>query len=824
MRPPWLGAIMDSVLPTGGRGENVGAEAPKRDAAAAAIDAADAVMAGPQHPAGPTGPSPAETPLPSRVLAALPVGVALLDSELCWRYANDAFLRLTGLPAEATSGWPLRATALSQADALGSGESAAAAHAAAQVLADGETRELVAGPTDEPIRMRLQRVDPGTPPPADTGTWTAEASTPGAGPNPNEPLVLIVALLDATPPAPAAPAAPAASAAEPTDAAQSAEAGPRATPPGASPDASAASADATRSAEAGPGAIPPGGSPDASAADAGAARSAEAGPGAIPPGGSPDTSAASADATRSAQAERGPIPPGASPDTSAEGAGAARSAEGATAAPGASAAGAARSGEADTAARQDAFGPTAAADFPDSPFAAPAAPGPAPSEGELRIRRRLATLTAAGERIGTTLDTDTTCAELARFTVPGLADLATVDILPPGVPDHRIGIPLGTVRLLRAAVAGRPELHQQLATLAHPGESVRHREGSLVARSLVAGKPVVLDLAAIDEGAEGAAAISDPATLEVYRAAGITSVVAVPLAARGHLVGALILARGRHEDDATEAIAARGADFSDDDLALIEDLAGRAALSIDNARRYMRSQGIALELQRALLAEPANPHPNMEIACRYLPSGSSSVVGGDWYESVRLPFGRTLLVIGDVMGHGVEAAVDMSTYRSMLRYVAVMDLPPHRILRQLDAMISENDAARPATCLLALVDPPRSRVTFASAGHLPPALVSANGVTELVPVPSGPPLGTGVGGYQQLVRELGSGDVLLLYTDGLVERRHEDIDVSLERLAALPLPAAGDLDDLLDAALHSSTPSEAEDDIAVLAARVRLRP
>ncbi|MEZ0069656.1 serine phosphatase RsbU (regulator of sigma subunit) [Streptacidiphilus sp. MAP12-20] len=307
--------------------------------------------------------------------------------------------------------------------------------------------------------------------------------------------------------------------------------------------------------------------------------------------------------------------------------------------------------------------------------------------------------------------------------------------------------------------------------------------------------------------------------------------LAVPLTARGHLIGALTLARrAPTQPTATEPTATQptnsdlpGDGFGDDDITLIEELAGRAALSVDNARRYMRSQGIALELQRALLAEPANPHPNLEIACRYLPSGTSSVVGGDWYESVRLPFGRTLLVIGDVMGHGVEAAVDMSTYRSMLRYVAAMDLPPHRILRQLDSLISENESARPATCLLALVDPSRNRVTFSSAGHLPPALVGPGQVTELVSLPSGPPLGTGVGGYQQLVRELLPGQVLLLYTDGLVERRHEDIDVSLDRLAAVPLPAGGELDDLIDAALHSSSPSDAEDDIALLAARVRPR-
>lgn len=146
-------------------------------------------------------------------------------------------------------------------------------------------------------------------------------------------------------------------------------------------------------------------------------------------------------------------------------------------------------------------------------------------------------------------------------------------------------------------------------------------------------------------------------------------------------------------------------------------------MAIDHARRYTRAQGIALELQQALLTEPGKPHTNLELAWRYLPSGTASVVGGDWYEVVRLSFGRTLLVIGDVMGHGVEAAVDMSNYRATLRYVAAMDLPPHRILRRLDALISEDDAARPATCLLALADPNRARWTLSSAGHLPPALV-----------------------------------------------------------------------------------------------------
>lgn len=425
-------------------------------------------------------------------------------------------------------------------------------------------------------------------------------------------------------------------------------------------------------------------------------------------------------------------------------------------------------------------------------------------------RARLALLDEAAGTIGTTLDVDTTSAELADFTVPRMADLATVEVLPPETLGGAAVAHVGGPRLRRTAVACTPELRPRAEALARLGESVRYREGSPAARSLETGKPVIVNLFA-DDGPGHEPGEDDH--LARYRAAGIDSVLVVPLTARGHAIGALSLAR------------ARGSflGFTDDDVVLVQDLADRAAISIDNARRYARSQGIALELQRALLAEPGNPHPNLELASRYLPSGTSSVVGGDWYETVRLPFGRTLLVMGDVMGHGVEAAVDMSNYRSMLRYVAAMDLPPHRILRQLDTLISENESARPATCLLALADPARNRWTFSSAGHLPPALVTADRPIELVEVPTSPPLGTGLGGHEQTTRELLPEQVLLLYTDGLVERRDEDIDVSLARLAALRLPVAGDLDGLLDAVLRGLTPHAAEDDIALLAARVRRR-
>ncbi|MEU8761404.1 PP2C family protein-serine/threonine phosphatase [Streptomyces sp. NPDC048659] len=260
------------------------------------------------------------------------------------------------------------------------------------------------------------------------------------------------------------------------------------------------------------------------------------------------------------------------------------------------------------------------------------------------------------------------------------------------------------------------------------------------------------------------------------------------------------------------------------ETAVVAHAARLAALHLGHARTLAATEATALHLQRALVAEPGRPHPNLEIAGRYLPAGPRTLVGGDWFETVRLHFGRSLLVVGDVMGHGLDAAVDMNAYRGALREVAATDLPPHRVLRQLDAVVAEDEGRRPATCLLIQVDPARSTATFASAGHLPPAVFAADGSAELVDLPVGPPLGTGLGGYEPAVRTLTPADTLLLFTDGLVERRGEDIDHSLARLAALRLPAGSGPAAVVDEVLRGLDAHTAEDDVAVLAARVRERP
>ncbi|WP_055490960.1 PP2C family protein-serine/threonine phosphatase [Streptomyces sp. TP-A0356] len=381
------------------------------------------------------------------------------------------------------------------------------------------------------------------------------------------------------------------------------------------------------------------------------------------------------------------------------------------------------------------------------------------------------------ESIGTTLDEQTTCEELAAYVCRRLCDAAAVDLLPE-VPTAQS---LPEPGLERVATAGRAELLGPFGPTGARPLSVQALEKRL---------PITasMDLPGRVPG----------------------QVMTVPLHAHDRLYGVLLAVR-------------RSRPFTDRDTAVAQFAARLAAVHLGHAQRYTAVRGTVFRLQQALLTEPGRPHPNLELATRYLPAGRGALVGGDWFETVRLHYGRTLLVLGDVMGHGPDAAVDMTAYRSMLRYVASTDLPPNRVLRRLDAAIAENGTRRPATCLLVRVDPTRGRASLASAGHLPPAVFGADGTGELLDVPVGPPLGTGVGGYELAARELSNDDTLLMFTDGLVERREEDIDVSLARLAGLRLRPGASVEELLTDVLARLDADHAEDDVAVLAARIRHR-
>ncbi|MFE7755374.1 SpoIIE family protein phosphatase [Streptomyces sp. NPDC057418] len=425
-----------------------------------------------------------------------------------------------------------------------------------------------------------------------------------------------------------------------------------------------------------------------------------------------------------------------------------------------------------------------------------------------RSRSCLTLLDTAAVSIGTTLDVDTTCQELADFVVPALADVAVVEIFPVDR-RHSARQPVsGPLRLRRAGLAAIPELADAMDQFGGPGSDIEYQEDAAVPRCLAAGSPVIEDLSGDGQLSRPA---PTPERVAAYRAVGLHSAVIVPLTTRGRPLGVLSLLRAGDSPPFTEG----------QDLVIARALAGRAAVDVDHARQYVREHGVARELQRSLLSEPRLPDQGIEIATRYLPAGQGALVGGDWFDAIRLGDGRHLEVIGDVAGHGVEAAVAMNHYRSMLRLVAEDGLPPHRILDRLDAAVERSGLDRAATCLLAVVDRKAGVCEVASAGHPPPVFIDPGpSGARVARLRAGPPLGTGFGGYRTTVVPCPAGTVLFLYTDGLVERRGEDIDVSVGRLTRLTLPASGRLDDLLDQAVDRFG-DMAQDDIAILASRAR---
>nr|WP_236072025.1 SpoIIE family protein phosphatase [Streptomyces polyasparticus] len=427
-----------------------------------------------------------------------------------------------------------------------------------------------------------------------------------------------------------------------------------------------------------------------------------------------------------------------------------------------------------------------------------------------RSHRRLDLLDTATPKIGTTADLQLTCQELADAVVPGLADAAVVALRPgDAVPERRP--PAGVLRLRRMALAAAPALRQAMRKAALPGTLVDYQPGSAIQQCLESGRPWLRNRISPPEWRALAA---QPELADAYMGARVHSMLVVPLSvagADGPFLGTLTLARAHDSPP-----------FTRDDADITRELAARASSALERARRFSHEHAMALELQRSLLTPPGILHPGMETAARYLPADDRALIGGDWYDAIALPEGRILLVIGDVMGHGVEAAVAMSHYRSSLRALAYAGLAPAVILKHADRLVAESGFERVATCLLALVDPKTSQVTYANAGHLPPLGLCPAGSAVQGPIPVGPPLGTGMGTYRAHQAPLPEGGVLLLYTDGLVERRDEDITTSLERLRGVRLPADGPLETFLDDVLAAVKGDGQEDDIALLVARLNV--
>ncbi|MDX3232740.1 SpoIIE family protein phosphatase [Streptomyces sp. ME19-01-6] len=437
-----------------------------------------------------------------------------------------------------------------------------------------------------------------------------------------------------------------------------------------------------------------------------------------------------------------------------------------------------------------------------------------------RARERLALLTEASAKIGSTLDVLRTAQELADFAVPRLADFVTVDLLESVLhgaePVPSPSSPRRTLPAFRRA--GTASIHEGTPeSVATPGDLVAVSPASPFARCFFSNEAL---LDPVMDASVAAWTGDDPDRAQKVREFGMRSLMVAPISARGTILGVASFVRSRHPDP-----------FEEDDLLLAEELVARAALCVDNARRYTREHSAALALQRSLMPHNLPGSPVLEVASRYLPTDIHNGVGGDWFDVIPLSGARVALVVGDVVGHGINAAASMGRLRTAVHTLADMDLPPEELLAHLDDLIirlseervgGEEDIAAAllgATFLYAIYDPVTRRCTMARAGHPVPAIVAPDGEVTFPSLPAGPPLGLGSLPFESAELELPEGSLIALYTDGLIETCDQDIDVGLARLSnALAQPGLP-LEDLCSTVVDALLTRPPSDDVALLLAR-----
>ncbi|MFC9062069.1 SpoIIE family protein phosphatase [Streptomyces sp. NPDC057074] len=419
-------------------------------------------------------------------------------------------------------------------------------------------------------------------------------------------------------------------------------------------------------------------------------------------------------------------------------------------------------------------------------------------------RRRLASVADASARIGTTLQLDRTAHELADVAVPGLADVAAVDLLQAVVEGRRSNLGPAEPAVMRALAVHADDAPDALAAADRPGQVARYGPDRLVTECVRSGRPVWV---ARVTGEDLERIARSPEAVELLRRAGVHSYLAVPLIARGEVLGALDLKR-----------TANPLPFGKDDLLLAKELAARAALQIDNARWYQNARTTALTLQRSLLPSHPPVTGGLEVASRYQPAGATSEVGGDWFDVIELEGCKTALVVGDVMGSGIAAAASMGRLRTATNTLAALDLDPALLMEHLDRTTAGLDQAI-ATCVYAVHDPHERRCLIANAGHLPPVRLRAGHPPELLDLPTGVPLGVGGVPFSTTAVALEPGDRLVLYTDGLVETRRHPLDERLNALLALLDGPDRPLEEVCDQLLRTLHEPENSDDVALLIAR-----
>ncbi|GAA1015943.1 SpoIIE family protein phosphatase [Streptomyces thermogriseus] len=431
-------------------------------------------------------------------------------------------------------------------------------------------------------------------------------------------------------------------------------------------------------------------------------------------------------------------------------------------------------------------------------------------------RERLLLLNTASEHIGTTLDLDRTVQELAEVVVPRIADFVAIDLL--DVVQTEQGPPAASV--LRPAVL-RHSAHlsiqeNQPRMLAGIGEAVQYPSGSPQQLCLATGKAVRQSV-----GPSTPWLADTPLRWTGTDGFDAHTHLVVPLRARGITMGVVTLLRWKNPDA-----------FTEDDQLLVEDVVARAAVCVDNARRFAREHQAALTLQTSLLPSALPPLSAVEVAYRYLPADTDSGVGGDWFDVIPLSGARVALVVGDVIGHGLHAAASMGRLRAAVQTLADLDLSPDELLAHVDDLVvrlseeaeasDEGPPAVGATCVYVVYDPVSGTMSVARAGHPSPAIAHLDEPVEFPDIPTGPLLGIGGLPFESVEMPVEEGSVIALYTDGLISASDQDVDVGLERLCFTLAHPDRPLEEICDTMVRILLPDRPRDDVAFLVARTHI--
>jgi serine phosphatase RsbU (regulator of sigma subunit) len=413
-----------------------------------------------------------------------------------------------------------------------------------------------------------------------------------------------------------------------------------------------------------------------------------------------------------------------------------------------------------------------------------------------RHQAKLEFLAQASAELSASLDYEATLTKVAQLAVPDFADWSSVDLVRDGRL-HRLAVAHvdpAKVQLARELAERYPSAPDSPTGPWHVMRTGRSELIQVTDEMLVAGS--------VDEE-----------QLRIARELQLRSAITLPLTARGRVLGVM-----------SWVAAESGRTYSGEDVTFAEDLAKRAAIAIDNSELHSETLAAATRLQRAVLPQRTPPTPHFETAVHYSPSGRTEV-GGDFYDVVPLEDGRVAFFVGDVMGRGVAAAAAMAQMRAAVRAYLAVEPSPAAVLDRLDRMLQQYGPEQLVTLLCALADPGRGELVVANAGHPPPVVLRRSGEREQLEAADGPPLGISESPRQESTLSFNDGDLVLVFTDGLIERRDETIDDGQARLLdALATVQGPDLQSHLDALVEAVRDPTRDDDVAALALRRRTPP